>query len=303
MKSTRVLITGATGFVGRAVCKRLFACKQFDVLAFSRVKNIDEDNISWRQVDLSNPESYIEEVRKFQPEVVLHLAWQDIPDFSLEKCFLNLKNSINLLSSVFSVGSCRKVIVSGSCFELINPSGRCSSLNEGGIKDAFTWAKQSLRYWLNMEAVARGINFGWFRIFYVYGPGQRSASLLPTILKAYGEGKQPALRSPFDANDYVFVDDVARAFVAGIDKKLPNGILNIGSGSSIKNIDISKIAQKLVLGANELLGRDERIISAPGKFLSDFFADIADTTEYLGWLPLVSLEDGIYEMLNLQEDS
>lgn len=302
MKPRRILVTGATGFIGKAVCKEILACKQFEVLAFSRAKEADHQDLkgaSWCQVDLNDPSSYVDAIRKFQPEVVLHLAWQDIPDFSLDKSILNLKNSINLLSSVLSLGSCSKVMVSGSCFELVSPTGKCSSLNEGGVKDSFTWAKQSLRSWVDMEVKKRGFSYAWFRIFYVYGPGQRTASLLPTIIRACKEGKSPTLRSPFDANDYIFIDDVARAFLAGISKKLPDGILNIGSGSSIKNIDVSKIVEKIVSeGGNPMQGGNQSIYT-PVEFSSNFFADISDTRKYLNWLPQVSIEDGIKKMLNL----
>ena len=302
MKLRRILVTGATGFVGKAVCKELLEQKQFDVLAFSRSgrhHHRDLEGVSWCQADLNDPSSYIDAIKKFQPEAVLHLAWQDIPDFSLEKSMLNLKNSINLLSSVFSLGSCSKVIVSGSCFELMSPVGKCSSLDEGGIKDAFTWAKQSLRSWLDMEAKKSSFNYAWFRIFYVYGPGQRTASLVPTIIRAFKEGKPPTLRSPYDANDYVFIDDVARAFLAGVNKKLPNGILNIGSGGSIPNIDIRKIVERIVSEDGNSMQEGNQSIYAPAELPSNFFADISDTSKYLNWSPQVSIEDGIKNMLNI----
>ena len=91
MNNLRVLVTGASGFVGMPLVKHLQAngCK---VLAISRNHSLDEDVslISWLKADISDPKTYREKIELFQPEVVIHLAWQGIPDYSFSTSIKNL---------------------------------------------------------------------------------------------------------------------------------------------------------------------------------------------------------------------
>ena len=90
----RVLITGATGFIGLPLTLRLVE-QGHKILALSRKPFKLNRSISWLNSDLSSPLTYQEEIRSFKPEVLIHLAWQDIPDFSFEKSKNNLNNSLS----------------------------------------------------------------------------------------------------------------------------------------------------------------------------------------------------------------
>lgn len=294
----RILITGASGFVGLPTL-RMLAQNAHDILAVSKRAPDYEmpQNVHWLQADLSQPLSYREAIKKMAPEVVIHLAWSGIPNFSFEQSLQNLNNSLNLLSYVLDLGCCKKVLVSGSCFELNKLNGVCLESDVGAPKDEFTWAKHALLNWLRIRCSSKDIVFAWLRIFYVYGPNQRSGSLIPTILRLLKEGKLPDLRTPKNSNDFIYVDDVAEAFSKSVELDIPSGIYNLGSGRSTPVIEVCKIAEKIVRNSSELT--TNLAGHAVGKSSDiNFWADCRQSNELLGWKASTSLYDGIAKTWN-----
>ena len=289
----KVLVTGASGFLGQPIVQRL-AEKGYKVMAFSRNPPNGEltHPCHWVKSDLSVPSTFLKAVQSFAPEVLIHLAWEGIPDFSFEKSRKNLVQSLGLLASVISVGSCRKILVAGSCLELNRLKGECLDFQSGMPKDHFTWAKHSIRSWLEMMCAKQEIGLGWLRLFYVYGPRQRSASLIPNILSHLKTGTLPLLRTPKNANDFVFVDDVADAFSLAAGHEFPSGIYNLGSGVSTPVLEVCRHAERAVCGSDLLTSRLEL---QARDVLSEvnFWSNTARATEHLGWSPKTSLSEGI----------
>jgi len=289
----KVVVTGASGFIGMPVIKML-SDAGFKVLAISRtIHELSEHkNISFLKADLSNPKTYRKKVKLFSPRILIHLAWQDIPDFSFDKSLLNLKQSLEILNFVLNFETCKKIIVSGSCFEINQLKGKCPEKNKVVAKDHFTWAKLSLYSWLKMRCSNKKIHFAWMRIFYVYGPGQRKESLIPSILKNLMKGQLPDIHSPGNSNDFVYVDDVADGFLKAVCVNFPSGIYNLGSGSSTPILDVCLIAEQIVLG-DDSLTLELKLKTKKIKSNEDFWADIQNSKEILDWQPTTSLNEGI----------
>ncbi len=288
----RVLLTGASGFIGVPLLKKL-SQEGHQVLALSRsIPTKRENSIEWLGCDLSSPESYANKVKEFSPEVLIHLAWQDIPNFSLEKSRINLDQSLDFISFVIGLATCKKIIVSGSCFELNQLQGECSEATQGEVRDHFTWAKHALYSWLRMMCKQKDIQLLWMRIFYVYGPRQRPESLIPSILTNLKQGKLPELRTPKNANDFIYVDDIADAFSKAVSVNNNSMIYNLGAGVSTSVLEVCRIAEKIVLGTETLTQKmDSR--SKDTSCDVDFWADFTQSKKYLDWQPTTSLVDGI----------
>ena len=197
----RVLTTGGSGFIGKAVLENLLEnIEEVEILNLTRgsSKRISS-KLEFFNCDLSNYKTYLTKVIEFKPEVVLHLAWEGIPDFSLEKCNKNILISTSFIESITKIKSCKKIIVTGSCFEYNNKIGKC---NEDDIvipKDYFTFAKKTILSFLELECTKNHIDYNWARLFYVYGPNQRSGSLIPTLIETLKSNKIPDLRTPKNA--------------------------------------------------------------------------------------------------------
>lgn len=299
MNRARVLITGATGFIGKPLTEALIDAN-CEVLAITRKEPASKTHIKWLEADLSNAESYRDTVAAFTPEVVIHLAWQGIPDYSFETSLGNLNQSLELLSFVLDLESCKKVIVSGSCWEYSDAIGECLEADINKPKDNFTWAKHAIRSWLEAHCLKKGIDYAWLRIFYVYGPGQRSGSLLPTVFSSLIEDTLPSINNPHNANDYVYIDDVVEAFMMAVKQSFKSGIYNIGSGESVKVLDICRLAENIVNGS-EILTEQLAENSLVKDGAVDFWASLTEVKKQFGWAPKTSLVDGISQTWNHQQ--
>lgn len=289
----RILITGATGFLGKHVVDQVRAGGH-NILAFSLEKDTNENNtkyIQWLYGDLGDVMSLKPAIRSFDPEVVIHLAWQGIPDYSEVVSRINLNNSIQLLDFVAEETNCKKIIVSGSCFEYGKNKGVCKESDPIQLKSFFSWAKYSLYQYLLLKCNQKEVELIWFRIFYVYGPGQRVGSLVPTLVRTLKDGKAPDIRSPLNKNDFVYVEDVAEAFRLAVDMKVGTGIYNLGYGISRSVYDVCKIVEKCLLKSSDI---SNYILKNGSKEKSlDFSSDMNKTIKGFDWRPRTTLEEGI----------
>ena len=289
----RVFITGSTGFVGRHVMAEIHASGH-DILASTLEEDKTENNpsnIHWFYGDLADLKFLETELKSFNPDVVIHLAWQGIPDYSDSISRINLNNSIDLLDYVLNKTNCRKIIVSGSCWEYGKDKGACKEDEPAIVNSYFTWAKHTLNQYLSIKCAEKGVILNWFRLFYVYGPGQRKRSLIPTLIKSIGESKTPLTNTPMNKNDFVFVGDVAKAFAKVVDIDISSGVYNLGSGASISVYDICRIVEKHLSGSS-IISRNVLDSGEQTKNV-DFWADMNKTNQALNIPIITTLEDGI----------
>ncbi len=297
----KILLTGGAGFVGKSVIESLISnLPDCSILSLTRnaTSNPFHRRMEWFECDLGDSSTYADRVKQFSPDVVIHLAWDGIPDFSLEKCLQNIQLSIDFFKIIFSCKSIKKIIVTGSCFEYNRLNGLCSETDICISKDYFTWSKNVLRDFLQVETKKLDIVFCWARLFYVYGPHQRSASLIPTIIHSLSSGKIPDIRTPANSNDFIFVDDVASGILEMIKNEIQSSIFNFGSGVSTAILDVCKICDLSINGSLTLSSPLENLAQNSVKTV-DFWADIEWSKSKLNWKPVTSLQEGIAKTLRI----
>lgn len=301
----KLLITGATGFIGQHLVNRLIEQGHI-VLALSRSEVILPANdypnkLFYLQTSLKLDGNTIEKINQFEPDTLIHLAWEKIPDFSFEISFANLQNQILFFRNLFLISSLKKIIVTGSCWEYNKKMGVCTESDICVSANYFTWAKNSLRDFLEFECLQKNIDFIWSRVFYVYGPQQRKGSLIPTVIENIQNGNVPELKTPFNSNDFIYVDDVAEGLIQFAVKDVPSGIYNLGNGESVPIIDIvSKI--EISIHGTEILSSSviENASQSSVKNI-DFWADMSKTFNVLKWKPKTNLIMGIEKSINIKK--
>jgi nucleoside-diphosphate-sugar epimerase len=287
----RVFVTGGTGFIGQHVLRQLLT-NGHDVLAL-KLEGEDvsafkgQPNLHFFDGTLADLTPIKTKLHSFQTEATIHLAWQGIPTYDYATSALNLIQSVQFLLLLAEL-KCPRVLCSGSCWEYANKTGK---LTEESIVQAispFTAAKICVHTMGKEIAKANNQQFTWVRFFYVYGPGQKSHSLIPHIISAIRSGKAPDIKTPRTRNDFVYVEDVARAITALITAPTTQDVYNIGSGTST---EITNVINQVY----QAYDFPQRFTPPPKtqEIPVDFWADITKIHHDVGWKPQVSIADGI----------
>jgi UDP-glucose 4-epimerase len=288
----KVLITGITGFIGKSLSGQLPQGHEYFILA-RRLQGIPS---SFKVIlgDINDLSAVKEQIKNIKPDVCVHLAWEDLPDYGYEASAKNLKNGTALFHFLVKECACRKIISAGSCWEYGKNFGPCAETDAVSQGSYFVWAKRALCD-LGLSLVREEkIDFIWLRLFFVYGPRQRSAALIPTLTQALKNNENPQLRTPLDANDFVHVDDVAQALVRSIVNEIPSGIYNVGSGISVPVWRVCALIEEALKMNTRYF---ESLKKASSSQKADFWADTKLSSRVLNWQAKKDLAVGIREYL------
>jgi len=285
----RIFLTGGYGFIGKHLLP-LLDKHQILMIGRSDISYL-QDNISYIQGDLSDLSALEEKIKTFSPEICIHLAWEGIPDYSLSTCLRNFNASLQLFEFLGRVG-CKTVFSAGTCWEYGNLQGQMHESDIPENMNLFASIKSGLQIAGQSIFSSRAINFIWGRFFFIYGPGQRETSLVPSCFRAISNGKIPDIKNPNAINDFIYVQDAAWAIVNLVETPDVSGVFNIGSGIPTKVGDVCEI----------ILEKMDATVENPtkGNTLNDygFWADLSCIREQANWAPQIPLEEGIQMTLN-----
>jgi nucleoside-diphosphate-sugar epimerase len=235
----RVAVTGASGFIGRHLLAEL-ARRGCHVVATSRSGRPPDDVAStatWVALDLHAP-SAADFEQLGRPEVLVHLAWSGLPNYrSLHHFETELPAQYGFLSGLVRQGL-RSLVVAGTCFEYGFQSGPLSPSLEARPANPYGFAKDSLRRQLQFLQAQHLFKLVWGRLFYVYGPGQASGSLYPSIREAVARGDHAFPMSGGEQlRDYIHVVEVARRLadlaVDAAGSGAEPGVVNVCTGRPV----------------------------------------------------------------------
>lgn len=297
----RVVLTGATGFVGANLARRLLS-DGHDVHLLIR-----SESDLWRLHDIDTPihrlslqdATAVEKaIAEIKPEWVFHLAaygaysWQK----DLQRIVdVNVVGTMNLVQSCVNAG-----------FESFVNAG---SSSEYGFKDHapaedefvdpnshYAITKATATHFCRHTAKVNDLNIITLRLYSVFGPYEDSGRLMPTIIRHGLQGKLPPLVDPNIARDYIYTEDVNDAFIkcAQFANHERGAVYNLGTGTQ------TSIAQ-VVDVAKTLMNIDEEPVwgTMPNRSWdsSVWVADNSKIRETLNWEPKYSFESGLKEMI------
>jgi nucleoside-diphosphate-sugar epimerase len=290
----RVLVTGASGFIGRRTLLRL-AEDGFEVHAVARSINERDDWVEWHQADLLSPTSAETLIEEIAPTHLLHFAWCAEPGtyWSSPDNLRWLEASLRLLQP-FAAGG-RRAVVAGTCAEYDWSYGLCSEqVTPLRPNSLYGTCKHALHLVIERVAGETGLSTAWGRIFFVYGPDEHPNRFVASIIQSLLRGEPAPATSGMQIRDYLHVDDVAGAFVRLLQSDIV-GALNIGSGEPLRVRDLLFAIGEAV-GARDLLRLGALRMRPDEPPL--LVADTRRLTHELRWAPRFSLEDGISDTVS-----
>ncbi len=285
--SRRVLVTGASGFIGKHLVERLLESGA-DVHAVSRHVQCDGlDGVTWWQSDLAEAFEAHELIASIRPDFIFHLAshvagGRDIalvqPTFRS-----NLMSTLNLLTAATEVG-CQRLIITGSLEEpnIGSAAAPCSP---------YAAAKSAGSAYARMFHALYGLPVVILRLFMVYGPGQQDRrKLVPYVIHSLLRGERPLLSNGTRDVDWIYIDDVIEGVVQAVHADgLEGRTVDIGSGELVSVREVVERLTNLI---------DPRITPHFGA-LADRpleqirVANTLDSFQWLEWRPSVTLQDGL----------
>lgn len=286
---TRILVTGASGFIGSHVVPLLLT-RGYEVHAVARDSSIDEPEVVTHRFDLLIPGEGRKLVSDVTPKIVLHLAWCAQPQ-SYRISSDNqrwLKATQELIESFYASGGTRFVGV-GTVLEYDPKAEICDEDSTAAAPDTpYGVAKHAAGSFLLRAGEGAGRSGAWARLFHPYGPGEPRAKLVSHIAWHLMRKRRVPLSSGEQVRDYIYVGDAAQA-LAHLVADEASGIFNVGTGDGVS---VRKIAETVaaavgrpdLLGFGELEGPDTqppRIIASTQRIRS------------LGWEPKTDLSTGI----------
>lgn len=296
----RVLITGATGFIGSHVV-RFLTHRGDDVYALvrpgsKRDRLVDVlPELKVIEGDLCNIDAFANDVARADPDVCCHFAWFAEPGLylsSLENLSM-VTSSLQLAMRLPSWG-CQRLVVVGTCLEYQLTGLPLSETTPLQPHSLYAASKAALSLMLQELGSLTGVAVTWLRLFYQYGPYEDVRRLVPGVTRSLLHG-QPAQISPGEQlRDYLHVQDVAAAIVAVIDAGL-TGSVNVGSGNPVT---IRLIAETIgqILNCPELV-HVGAFPYAPNEPMS-VCANVDRLLRSTSWRPTYDLEAGLRQTVD-----
>lgn len=276
---SRVLLTGAGGFIGRHVASALRG-HGHEVVAPSRS---DCDLLA-----SGGPRAAVAGARA---QSLVHLAWYAehgrFWDAGINDEWA--RATVDLVEAFAAAGG-RRAVLAGSCAEYRWDGSTCDERTTA-LEPAHRYGRAKDAARRGAEAIARehGMSLAWARIFFTFGPGEPAARLVPSVASAVLDGRPAAMTHGEQLRDWLYVEDLADAFAALLESDV-EGSVNLASGNELS-------LRELALATGRAAG-DEGLVR-PGTLPARaqepqrVVADVRRLAQEVGWTPRVGLDEGL----------
>lgn len=293
---TRVLVTGATGFIGRHLVRAL-AGAGADVIAVSRrapaerhagaaANSPGPPGLRWVQADFAEPGVAARTLEALQPDVVYHLAGHSTGSSGVEHVeptFTSLlESSVHLLLAAHR-HPVRRIVLPASLNEPFLAADEVPSSPYAAAK----WATSA--YARMFHSLYR-VPVVLARPFMVYGPGQGAEKLVPYVTRCLLQGQPPRVSQGKWAADWTYIDDVVEGMLAaGACPAIEGRTLDLGTGETHSTREVVDLLSEMTCGraAVQFGALEDRPIAVVRQ------ASVEETATLIGWRARIGLREGL----------
>lgn len=290
----KVFLTGATGFLGGEIARSL-AARGHEVAALAQDASTPARLPGLRVIrgDLFEPETYRADLARFRPDALLHCAW-----FGVAGAY---RNDLRQLNNIAASGTLFQAAIDGGATRLVGvgsqaeygpKSGRIREDDVAAPTTLYGVAKLATAGALRGMSANGGVGAAWGRVFSLYGPGDRGAWLIPTLIRSFLRGRAPELTRCEQIWEFTHVRDAADALIALLETPDACGVFNIGCGAPtpLRQI-VLQLRDRLAPKIEPLFGalpyRPDQVMHLE--------ADTARICAATGWRPKIPIEQGLEE--------
>ncbi|MGD0693675.1 MAG: NAD(P)-dependent oxidoreductase [Terriglobia bacterium] len=292
----RVLVTGAAGFIGSHVTRRVVQEGHEVWAAILPGESTDRltdvlDRLSVVAVDLRDGQAVRELVSAARPECAIHLAWYAVPGqyWTAPENLDCVAMSLNLAQALVAAG-CSRLVAAGSCAEYDWSYGFLSEdVTPLMPRTLYGACKNATRQVLEAYCAQTSLAFAWTRFFYLYGPGEAPKRLVPSVILSLLRGETAKCTEGEQLRDFLHVEDAAAAVWAIAQSSLA-GPVNIGSGQPVRIRSlVETLGRILEAGEKTVFGALPTDPAEP-PFL---VADVRRLKSHTAWEPIFVLDEGL----------
>jgi len=292
----RLLITGASGYIGRH-CLAALRDRDAEIHATATrdCRDPGDPQVHWHRCDLLQHGRAQQLIRDVRPTHLLHLAWIATPGiFWTSELNEAWRATSRELGECFCAAGGEKMVVAGTCAEYDFGDGVCHE-DRHDPKPATPYARAKLALYqeLSERATRWGIGLAWPRLFWSYGRYEHPARLIPSIICSLLRDEPVRCTSGSQRRDYLHVSDLAGALTDIVCSSI-TGPINVGSGNAVS---VALIASAI---ATEMKKADLLRLGAIATAVEEPPLVVADTTRLrneLGFETKVSLTAGLRDTI------
>ncbi|MCK9630268.1 MAG: NAD-dependent epimerase/dehydratase family protein [Methanoregula sp.] len=301
MTIKKIFVTGATGFIGRHLVRRLIS-EGYDVGALVRSASSSKpagttDGVSYFTGDIRNYDDLSSAVSAFRPDAIIHLVTYYAVMHRADEIGVmtdtNVRGTINLLEAAKETGGVRLFVNTSSCAVYEEKKHRLREDDTIRPQNMYALTKIQAEEACSYYAGTFHLPCVTLRVFPPFGPGDHERRLIPYVIESILKNTPPNLTTGKQEWDFVYVDDIVNAYVAVL-KSYPfrndHAIFNIGTGNpvSIRSV-VEKIRENIGSDINLPWGS---VAHRPNEVWYNS-ADITKAKDELHWTPQRGLDEGI----------